>query len=491
MKQKKNIDSFFKERFNGFEQSPPPEVWNTIKSQLQQEKADRKVIPFWFKIAGVAALLALLFTLGNKIFIPSSHTNPQVTQEEYDKLQDKENMRGVNSTNEGVASEEIEKSKEKTTKDIQLVLEEKRSLDKQTKNSSITSDTNNENITFKNTGDVAVSQKKNTGNNKSLVDDTLVLKDGITEQENNKDNAVVTTTKTDKDNTRVINKKDDTIILDEDSAVAVSEKEEDTKQSIFDAIEENNKEDNVVKKDIPKKTWEVTPNFAPVYYSSLSSGSSIDPSFSDNPQQGDITFSYGVQVSYAISKKVHLRTGVNTVDLRYSTGDIEVVTAPVSIALKSVDYGTRQTVVTVADKGTFTKPNGGMEYDNISPKSTSGNAKLFQDINYFEIPLELQYALLNKKLGVNLIGGFSTLFLANDEVYVREGNYKETLGKANNLSKTSFTGNVGLGINYRFSKRFMFNVEPMFKYQLNAYTDSSIDYKPYYIGVYTGFRFKF
>ena len=107
------------------------------------------------------------------------------------------------------------------------------------------------------------------------------------------------------------------------------------------------------------------------------------------------------------------------------------------------------------------------------------------------MPLELKYALVNNKIGVNLIGGFSTLLLNNNEVFVEAGDFNETLGKANNLSSLSFTTNIGLGLNYSFSQKLMINIEPMFKYQLNPYSDSSVDYKPYYVGVYSGLSFKF
>jgi hypothetical protein len=65
------------------------------------------------------------------------------------------------------------------------------------------------------------------------------------------------------------------------------------------------------------------------------------------------------------------------------------------------------------------------------------------------------------------------------------------LGEANNLTSVSFSTNVGLGFDYKLSKKFKFNIEPMFKYQLNPYTDSSINFKPYYLGVYTGLSYKF
>ena len=104
---------------------------------------------------------------------------------------------------------------------------------------------------------------------------------------------------------------------------------------------------------------------------------------------------------------------------------------------------------------------------------------------------ELNYTLINKNFGISVIGGFSALLLGNNEVSIEAGDFNEVLGEANNLSSLSFTTNVGLGLNYSFSKKLMFNIEPMFKYQLNPYTDSSVNFKPYYLGIYSGLSFKF
>ena len=39
------------------------QIQDNIQAKLQEKKKDRKVIPLWWKLGGVAALLALLFTL--------------------------------------------------------------------------------------------------------------------------------------------------------------------------------------------------------------------------------------------------------------------------------------------------------------------------------------------------------------------------------------------------------------------------------------------
>jgi len=92
MKEKKHIDQLFKESFKNFEASPSPQVWENIQAKLK-EKEDRKVIPLWLKLGGVAAILALMLTVGNSIFNPSLHNDtPTITEENTNiETQDTEN----------------------------------------------------------------------------------------------------------------------------------------------------------------------------------------------------------------------------------------------------------------------------------------------------------------------------------------------------------------------------------------------------------------
>ena len=94
-------------------------------------------------------------------------------------------------------------------------------------------------------------------------------------------------------------------------------------------------------------------------------------------------------------------------------------------------------------------------------------------------------------MGIQVIGGFSTLFLNNNSISLEESNSVSRLGASNSLNNTSFSTNVGLGLDYKFTDRIQFNLEPMFKYQLNAYTKTVSDFRPYYLGLYTGLSIKF
>jgi hypothetical protein len=513
MKEKKNIDELFKEKLSSFEAAPSANVWNNIQTKMKAEKEERKVIPIWWKVAGVAALLALLFTIGSQ-FYNASPTTEIVTEDKKDTINtNKTNNTITSSENTVIASEDDIKTEnlEKTTK----------ASDNNTKANS-NNDVFNKTSTSKNDAIAVEEIKKNNSNkgtentsvekNPRFKDNTFnsvketVVATTSSEKSSEKEKKEKNKLETGNDNFDIIdtNKTVDTEKVTVATEETNSEKEANdvsketeistNKKSIYDAIEESKTEEAIAKVDrTPGNRWDVTPNFAPVYYNSLGEGSSIDPSFADNAQSGDVNFSYGVQVSYNITDRLSLRSGVSNVDVSYATGGVELGTGPVSQALSSINYGGRQVVLTAFDSGTLMNASGenGDPFSNITPKSTSGDVELIQNISYFEVPLELKYAVLNKKFGVNLIGGFSTLFLGNNDITAQASNFSETLGEANNLSSVSFSTNVGIGFDYKISRKFKFNIEPMFKYQLNPYTDSSVNFRPYYLGVYTGLSFKF
>jgi len=505
MSDKKNIDQLFKDRFKDFEAEPSAEVWKNIQSQMAEKKEDRKVIPLWWKLGGVAALLALLLTVGNAVFNPfgdspaivnesientTENNDPILTNGEENRIATEEDdaLKSSDTSNEGVSegdATENFKTEDKTVKRshvsqnavAETTLEA--NTDKKTDNRLIEE---KDKIVTKNSEEaVAINseekQKKTTDKVNSSVE-----KSQVTPANTKSTDAVAAVTKSEKETSKE---------KTETTGVASEERPEAEKQSIFDAIEETETAVAATKKKTVDNRWEVAPNFAPVYYNSLSEGSSIDPMFADNSQSGDVNFSYGVQVSYNITDKLSVRSGLSNVDLSYATGDVEIGTGPVALALRSIDYGNNPIVTIAADEGSISNTAPGDPFANVSPKAAGGNVQLVQNIKYYEVPLELKYALLNNKVGINVLGGFSTLFLGSNEVAIEADNLNEVLGEANNLSNVSFTTNVGLGFDYKISKKFKFNIEPMFKYQLNPYTDSSVDFRPYYLGVYTGFSLRF
>lgn len=528
MEDKRNLDELFQEGFKEFEATPPADMWDRIDAELRK-KDDRKVIPIWWRWAGVAALVALLLTTGtlfmgpagvegeNTVVETESTTSPDATQEETQNTITQPEGQTVNE-----AIGDIEEDSNTPDAETDLIDRDRKAVtDPGSADEAVAEEPLHNKVEKANSKEtpkrdplIDTSSKVTEGVAKEAVAVQSKATDGDKHKGQNPNTAVVDKTDT-TDPVKVSTAKRDPLIdttnsIDETTGVAGVENKEETqeigpekeedvvetenKKSIFDAIAEEENLKVEEPKNKPDRTWEVTPNVGPVYYDGFGNGSSIDPVFADNGQSGDVNMAYGVQVSYYLNDRLSIRSGINNVDLGYTTDGVEIAEAPAALALKSVDYGGRSVVLTAFDKGTVSNrpnPGQGNPYENVSLKSSGGDAQLIQDLSYFEVPMELNYALLNTRFGINMIGGFSTLILGNNEISVQDGAINEIIGEANNLNSVSFTTNIGLGFNYKINNRLKFNIEPMFKYQLNPYSDSSVDFNPYYLGVYSGLSFKF
>jgi len=60
MKEQKNIDRLFQERFKDFDVSPDPAVWNKIHSELHNNKKKRRVIPIWWRKRWIRSLMVII-----------------------------------------------------------------------------------------------------------------------------------------------------------------------------------------------------------------------------------------------------------------------------------------------------------------------------------------------------------------------------------------------------------------------------------------------
>src|SRR5690606_18013518 len=346
MKEKKNIDNIFKEGLKNFEATPSPRVWENIQAQLQKEKKERKVIPLWIRLGGVAALIALLISVGNWIYNPSDLGTPSIGTENIQKTeknQQENNSEIVKEANETqVASEEktiqndAVQNSEISEANSSKIKGETESTNKSSNKALInSSEKEGRTIIASNNSEKKNSKEKTNPKNDFLEKNISKsdLNEDIAISKNHSENTNKTTKnaneniiKTDKDIFDTNNQSKEGIVAIEkpikDTAEKNSEKTEtevakdsQNKKSIFDAIAQEN-EDVIVektKKQKPEHRWIVAPNVAPVYYSSLGNGSSIDPSFADNSQKGDVNMSYGVQVSYALSNRLSVRTGLNNV----------------------------------------------------------------------------------------------------------------------------------------------------------------------------------
>ena len=177
-----------------------------------------------------------------------------------------------------------------------------------------------------------------------------------------------------------------------------------------------NKEDKAIADAAKKPRWNVKPQVAPVFYSSLSQGSPIDSQFAGNSKQYDNDLSYGVGVDYALNDRFSIRSGINTVNLSYATQGIEFY-ASLNQQTNNIAASARPANIVVQNK-VVNDPALPVAFvaDQLPTQKFDGS--LVQQMGYIEVPVELSYALVDKKFGIDVIGGVSTLFLNDNNVTV-------------------------------------------------------------------------
>lgn len=503
MDNKKHIDRIFKEKLKNFEAVPDDAIWENIHQQLHEDKRKRRIVPLWWKVAGVAAVLALLFTLATKF----------ITQNAIDPIGN-----GVNVVN---TNNDTNENPDANGNDLKHSLKDA--------DATKTANTSNPNGVIQNTpteqvvkitvGTATASNGENrfATNAKNENGNSVVSKNHRSKNQNNgdvtiskveKENAVADGSKTDMnalsdikttENQNIKNTSKQIVNpIENQNNVAVTDafeklediltKEEETIEDAIAKVEEANSNDDVMEKQ-PNR-WNVSPNVSPIYFGSLGKGSSLDEQFINNTKEGAVTMSYGIGGSYAVNTRLKIRAGINKVAMEHATNDVLVFN---SIDQSSGAKGTISNLSANANGQHMTY----LSEENLNKDATpvimnsTPNSTISQRLGFVEIPLEVEYALVNKKLAVNAIGGFSALIADRNEIYAVSGGQEMLIGEANNINAMSYSANLGLGVNYNISEKIKLNVEPTFKYQINTFSKSAGDFRPYFIGVYTGFSYKF
>ncbi|HEX8563913.1 MAG TPA: outer membrane beta-barrel protein [Flavobacterium sp.] len=563
MSERKNIDRLFQEKFKDFEVSPPDRVWKGIEAKLKEEEEDRKILPFWFRLAGVAAALLIGWLLfdgggitggngdtndpvvvveGNGISTNSAQPNQNGTTIEAhgaadstaagnrrnDNLKEAIELKPIKENNyeTGVATyngNRREKSagsesnrnpayRNQTQRSPATLSNPTRSeapFANRDGNRAVATSGNRKNqsepdsdASLKShnvTRAVATSENRNEGSaspEKNTVGSNRLANSGSDQQNKNltpQGGQIVQQEKTSENQKTTIDPDKNILLEDKLAAQLPDDKKTDTTAIatvVPNTLEEllKEKENKTVTKDEPKlNRWQISSNVAPIYFSSTSNDSPIDSRLTESGKEYKADLTYGVGVRYAVNNKFTIRAGVNTIGMEYVTNDLAFVQTPNARTLENVKPNIRGSLIQIEGKA------AGLNNMLTSVAPTSGrkfSSKLNQRTGYIEVPLEMSYKLLDRKFGIEVIGGVSTLFLNENSISLIASGMEMEIGKANNLNATHFSTNLGLGLRYNFMRNFQFNLEPMFKYQINTFSNSA-SFNPYIFGLYTGINYKF
>lgn len=512
MSERKNLEHLFQEKLEHFEVAPPEELWSNIEAELKKDKKKRRIIPIWWKLSGIAALFVVGFGIlttvtdttsskktikSNETVVSSESTNPK-DNSAVGSSENTSEIRNSNNTNSTEITSSDSKITNANTSQQKANLTSKNAS--KTKISTVSNQEKERNAIASHSDKTNKRKKKNqtsinSVNNTETIAQIDYNKANNDQNKNNTVNLIEKKSSGETQNQVTLNNPNN--IQEEKIAMKNSSGIDQTKGDIIkksDSTATANVEPNAMEELLKGKEkestqkqkinrWQVTPNLAPVYFGSFANGSPLDDMLNSNTKTYNTNISYGVGVNYAVSKKVKIRTGINVLNVDYDTQGIVFYQQENAKTMKNINPTTQGAMIQI-------KPLSYVDTQLDRVVSERFDGVLNQKMGYIEMPVELSYKVLDKKFGVELIGGFSTLYLNNNEVFLKTDGFNLKIGEANNLNNVHFSSNFGIGFNYKLFKNFDARIEPSFKYQINTFS-STTEFKPYIFGVYSGVSYRF
>lgn len=479
MKKETNLDGLFREKLINYEQEPPAYILDQVLAGVASAKRRKRVI-FW-RFAGVAAALLLAFVAGwqfntrdtnsmQKTLVQKSTTQPSEAQEisssdkvidkpEHgtDKLLDKTQIAQANSGNKQIPSERAII----TNNSVNLIPTSAKSGNQLALNSA----------------------ERSPEKIQQLISLRSHLKSDIPELR----------------------------FFQGDKLQMIAH--ESTEKSLDELIMEKNHELALTEKNA-KAVWLVGAQVSPAYSITRSSHSQSYASSMLSSSSNPVDLGGGISVEFKKGKRWSLQSGIYYASLGQSSGSTsssnrnltasadfstnkgyEYFNAAVNIDAKSSKMMMNSTAGVIALSGV---PAGIVLGTNLEDKTQSlsavvvSDASFVQNFGYLEIPLYLRYTILDWKFDVEMMGGFSSNLLVGNNTYMESNGSRNLIGSTQDMQSINYSGTLGIGLKYGLAKRFYLNVEPRVKYYLNSLnTNSSVTYKPYTIGVFTGLSYEF
>ena len=468
MEDKKHIDRLFQEKLKDFEVFPNAEAWKNIEKQLVKKKK-RRIFPLWLRLGSAAAILLLLVT-SSFWFYNSEIENPKLPDTN-SIITDVDTKDKENELEENMLPTKV-KEQTNTNQEENGIIPPvfKETLILKNKNTTRFANTNATNEVPKS---VIKDKTRASGVSNSTIAQTKEI------ETTNKKKTLESIVDTEITIASTTNKQD---VLDTQEKKDINEALKEKKESI--ALEDNDSNEN---------KWSIGSTVAPVYYNTLSKGSPIHSILAENEKSSITSISYGIKVNYKINNKLSLQSGINSLDLAYQTKNVSALVTSTNGLSNDTNINTNVGGIKIVAMSNDAAVVQGQEFAATRQNGNIANLNgdLNQSFSYIEVPMEAKYNILQKKFGINVIGGLSTYVLYNKAVTLQNESGSTILGEASNINDVNFSSNVGLDLDYNINKKLYINVSPMFKYQFNTFSKNDGGFKPYYLGVYTGLNFRF
>lgn len=228
-------------------------------------------------------------------------------------------------------------------------------------------------------------------------------------------------------------------------------------------------------------------------------------------ESGLFRYSGGLSLSAHLSKRISLETGLQYLRQGQKLNNIYVFNSSYlqeeptgfSISDKYVNQYQIQTSM-----GTINTENTSLYFtdsynmriqaseDNMLmgvPRSfQSLDAFIVQNLDYFQVPLQIRALIIDKSLDISITGGLSALILSNNSASLDINGSRHYLGETAGIKHINFGANAGLGFAYELSPGIYFQLEPRFSCYLNPIkTTKSFGYQtfPYTFTIGAGLKY--
>lgn len=449
----KNMDRIFRKKLSNYDALPPVEVWNNINDKLTQDRKRKGI--FW--IARIAAGIAILTVLTLSYFLTRNALNNKLITGDESKVE--------KSTEESLPAISGKQDEEKIG-----ILEYEEEQTASTEN-ILPSTGEEQYILGEETNTLAFAELPFPS--LSFIHGKYIGKLEYEVQENR--------------------------IKPTESGKSGKSLQTEDMYALNIPDEDENKDGR----------WGIGTQVSPLYsYRNLDidEKSLMSGSYYNNAESGMMAYSAGINVNYDPARRISLQSGVYyskyglSVDNAYYYENI-VPDANASVPrtkFYSVNNSSGEIdVMTNSSIGYVTNyADQSAQYKDMLPASEFSdevnNGEIIQNFEYIEVPLIVKYKVIDRKIGFNLLGGFSTNLLVGSNAYYNEDGNKEKIGETTDIKPFNYSSILGVGIFYSISERFNINLEPTFRYYLNSINESSvIKSHPYSMGIFTGLSYYF
>jgi len=215
-------------------------------------------------------------------------------------------------------------------------------------------------------------------------------------------------------------------------------------------------------------------------------------------------YSTGVTVGYKISDRLTIQSGIGMASIGQTISDVNVYAGlsdfyavkssylySVETASGTILAGNTDLYLTDSKDRVGTLVQGNLA-DPSKYELTQVGSDIQQVFRYLEMPVVLRYKVIDRKIGLNLSGGVAYGLLVDNAAYTGEGSDLIRVGHTEGINLHNISSQLGLGMEYSLSRKITFNLEPVFRYYMTPISDISGSlYKPYSLGFWSGFSFKF